>query len=233
MPSAYCSPTGYARAVHVAFGLSSRWRGPSRLRCVYGALLSPGARRIAALTFERGRRIGGGHGDVVSAMLGHDSASAPRDASDDEIACVVLDDANALSPGLADAVTAVRVRRWEAAEPLSRVGRARSPRTARARTRADACCSRAITWARRGPTVRRRRGCGRREGARPANVCFPMAACAAACGVVLRRLSLVPTHARWAPVFLVSLADVRAMRARRRGAFTRGRPRTFDTPSLT
>ncbi|KVK73237.1 protoporphyrinogen/coproporphyrinogen oxidase [Burkholderia sp. MSMB1498] len=118
--------TGYARAVHVAFGLAPGWRAPARLRRVYGALLSPDARRIAALTFERGRGIGDGGGEVVSAMLGHACASALRYASDDEIARVALDDARTLLPGLADAVVATHVQRWDAAEPLSPVGRARA-----------------------------------------------------------------------------------------------------------
>ncbi|CAJ9840016.1 oxidoreductase [Burkholderia pseudomallei] len=66
--------TGYARCAHVAFGLAPGWRAPARLRRVYGALLSPHARRVAALTFERGRGIGDGQGEVVSAMLGHAGA---------------------------------------------------------------------------------------------------------------------------------------------------------------
>ncbi|CAJ2882417.1 putative oxidoreductase [Burkholderia pseudomallei] len=158
--------TGYARCAHVAFGLAPGWRAPARLRRVYGALLSPHARRVAALTFERGRGIGDGQGEVVSAMLGHAGASALRYASDNEIARVALDDLRTLLPGVAEAVVATRVQRWDEAEPLSPVGRARarSPHTARASTRARACCSRATTWARRGPTARRRRADGRRAG---------------------------------------------------------------------
>ncbi|KGD59543.1 FAD binding domain protein [Burkholderia pseudomallei] len=118
--------TGYARCAHVAFGLAPGWRAPARLRRVYGALLSPHARRVAALTFERGRGIGDGQGEVVSAMLGHAGASALRYASDDEIARVALDDLRTLLPGVAEAVVATRVQRWDEAEPLSPVGRARA-----------------------------------------------------------------------------------------------------------
>ncbi|MEB5493740.1 FAD-dependent oxidoreductase, partial [Burkholderia pseudomallei] len=106
--------------------LAPGWRAPARLRRVYGALLSPHARRVAALTFERGRGIGDGQGEVVSAMLGHAGASALRYASDDEIARVALDDLRTLLPGVAEAVVATRVQRWDEAEPLSPVGRARA-----------------------------------------------------------------------------------------------------------
>lgn len=115
----------YAATVHIAFGMSPTWRVPDSLLGVYGCLLSPSeSERMAALTFESGRGLGRGEGDVVSIMLGHDAVSGVLGQSDDAIAHDMLGELETLLPRVTGSVTHSHVQRWASAEPLSPVGRA-------------------------------------------------------------------------------------------------------------
>lgn len=119
----------YASTVHIALGLASTWRLSDvlsgALSGVYGCLLSPvEGGRIAALTFESGRGLGSGEGEVVSIMLGHDAAAGAIEQADEVIVQEVLRELETWLPGVSGSVVRSHVQRWHAAEPLSPVGRA-------------------------------------------------------------------------------------------------------------
>ncbi|MCC7067936.1 MAG: FAD-dependent oxidoreductase [Burkholderiales bacterium] len=118
---------GYAATIHIALGLSPTWRLPESLRGVYGCLLAPSERgRLAALTFESGRGLTDGAGEVVSIMLGHETAIRAIALPDDAIVREVVAELSAWLPGISGAIDSAHVQRWPAAEPLSLVGRARA-----------------------------------------------------------------------------------------------------------
>ncbi|MCZ2134141.1 MAG: FAD-dependent oxidoreductase [Burkholderiales bacterium] len=117
----------YAATIHIALGLSPMWCLPERLRGVYGCLFAPAeGGRIAALTFERGRGLTDGAGEVVSIMLGHEAAICAIAQPDDTIVREVVAELSAWLPGICGAIVSTHVQRWPAAEPLSLVGRAKA-----------------------------------------------------------------------------------------------------------
>ncbi|MBA5688661.1 protoporphyrinogen/coproporphyrinogen oxidase [Rugamonas apoptosis] len=117
----------YAATIHIALGLAPTWRLPANLRGVYGCLLAPSeGGRIAALTFESGRGLAGGAGEVISVMLGHQASINAADQPDDTTVREVVTELAAWLPDLSGAIVATHVQRWPAAEPLSPTGRAKA-----------------------------------------------------------------------------------------------------------
>ncbi len=115
----------YASTLHIALGMSPTWRLPNSLLGTYGCLLSPSeSRHIAALTFESGRRLGQGKGDIVSIMMGHDACLTMLGQSDDVIIHHIVTELEAWLPGIGKSTVCSHVQRWTGAEPLSPVGRA-------------------------------------------------------------------------------------------------------------
>jgi oxygen-dependent protoporphyrinogen oxidase len=118
--------TGYAASIHIALALRPGWKAPPAIRGVHGVLFAPcQGGLVAALTMESGR-MPGGDGEVLSAMLGNDAAQCWLDRSDAELIRAVVDELAAHFPGLHEAIVAAHLQRWPAAEPLSRVGRAKA-----------------------------------------------------------------------------------------------------------
>ncbi|UTH73186.1 NAD(P)/FAD-dependent oxidoreductase [Chromobacterium sp. IIBBL 290-4] len=117
--------TEYAPTLHIALGMEPAWQPPEALREVYGCLLAPSeGGRIASLTFESGRGLGKGNGEVVSIMLGSEAVSSLMGLDDEAVVADILAELESWLPGVGSAVVRTHVQRWAAAEPLSKVGRA-------------------------------------------------------------------------------------------------------------
>lgn len=115
----------YASSVHLALGLPSSWPVPKVFQPVYGALYAPvEGSPLAALTFQPGQARG--DGPIVCAMLGSQAAGEAIHLNDAELTRFVVDAMEAHLPGIGRAAQATHLQRWQAAEPLSPVGRARA-----------------------------------------------------------------------------------------------------------
>ncbi|HJV96268.1 MAG TPA: FAD-dependent oxidoreductase, partial [Albitalea sp.] len=112
-------------------GLSPSWPVPKVFQSVYGALYAPvEGSPLAALTFQPGQAPG--DGPIVCAMLGAQAAGGAIHLNDAELTRFVVEAMEAHLPGIGRAAQATHLKRWQAAEPLSPVGRARAVATYRA-----------------------------------------------------------------------------------------------------
>jgi oxygen-dependent protoporphyrinogen oxidase len=119
--------TPYSATIHIALVTASGFRLPHALKDVYGILVPRRERRhIAAICIEANKNKESAQGgQLLSLLLGHDSALALMTLPDDEIVAAAAVDAERFVSGLATQIAATRLYRWKHAEPCSQTGRAR------------------------------------------------------------------------------------------------------------
>ncbi len=126
--------TPYASTANVAVGLAPDWRPPQSITGVYGLLIPRRERRrIAAIAVETAKSPDRARaGVLLNVMLAGAAGNELRLAPDDAILNTVLSELESYFPGVAAHVVFRRLYRWENAEPMSPVGRARAIRGYRA-----------------------------------------------------------------------------------------------------
>lgn len=122
---------GYSATVHLALGLRPGWAPPPDLVGLHGLLLSPsvaglGRGMVAAMVMESARLLVAGAPEVITLMLTHTVAQSHAAGPDSALVRLAVEWLDSHWPGIADQVVSHRVQRWQHAEPLSPVGRARS-----------------------------------------------------------------------------------------------------------
>ena len=133
--------TGYSANLNVAVMTRPDFRLLRGVEKMYGVLIPRRERRhVAAIGIEANKsRDRAAQGHLFNLMLSGRSSREILAWPEPEIVHSILPELERLLPGVTAAVAATHVYRWEEAEPLSPVGRARNLRQYRADVAAAAC----------------------------------------------------------------------------------------------
>ncbi len=136
--------TPYAATLNLSLGLAPGWTLPEEVGQAYGLLIPrQERRRIAAIAVETAKCPDRARaGVLLNVMLSGAAGRQLLPADEDAVVQAVLPELEAVLPGVAAHLVFRRLYRWEDAEPMAPIGRARAIRAYRA------------TWsARRGVTL--------------------------------------------------------------------------------
>lgn len=123
--------TRYASTVHVALGMHPDWSLPKSLNGIHGILLSAnehawGEGLVASMVVESARLSVVNAPETLTLMLTDSAARRFAENTDDYVIEEVVKWLEARWAGIGSSVVSHRVQRWNLAEPLTPVGRARN-----------------------------------------------------------------------------------------------------------